>query len=96
MTYGTLNHYAYLITGMMKRSQLRNSFDLFTMKDLDLTLFRIRSTDALATLNVKQLQEVIQYIEDSWYLLLLTKKIVTYRDMRKEFIEYFSPIPLDE
>ena len=86
MTYDQLNHYAYDLVGKMKRSLKKKNKDIFVLEDLDIAHLRWRYDEALSTINVYQLRELLVFIEKVKYQFLLkNQRIPTYKDMREEF-----------
>ena len=86
MTYDQLNHYAYDLVGKMKRSLKKKNKAVFVLEDLDIAHLRWRFDEALSTLIVYQLHELLVFIEKVKYQFLLkNQRIPTYKDMREEF-----------
>lgn len=86
MTCDQLNHYAYDLVGKMKRSLKKKNADIFVLEDLDIAHLRWRYDEALSTINVYQLHELLVFIEKVKYQFLLkNQRIPTYKDMREEF-----------
>ena len=60
--------------------------DIFVLEDFDITHIRWRHDEALSTINVYQLHELLVFIENVKYQFLLrNQRIPTYKDMREGF-----------
>lgn len=93
MNYNFLNHYAYLLIGIMKKSLHKSNSDYFYLEDFDLCRLKIKKEDAISTLNVFELKKVLWYIRETRAIQEIEKsKPPTYFEMRSIFKKDFTII----
>lgn len=86
MEYNSLNHFAYSFIGLMKKSLHKKSEDLFLLRDFDICKIKLRRDDALSSLSMIQLKEILSFIDVvSNVFREENDRIPTYSDLREKF-----------
>lgn len=86
MNYNFLNHYSYIIVGIMKKSLHKSNSDYFYLKEFDLCRMKFTKKDAIASLNIQQLKDILWYIKQTRSVIEMKKSSPpTYSDMRSAF-----------
>ena len=91
MRYDSLNHFAYVLVGIMKKSLKKKGSDPFKIKDFNILKMRICSSDSIASLNLLQLKEILTYVDMSCNLFEGSEqRKITYAELRNLLKNNFS------